>query len=714
VHLLVVRPVLDAIWYTAPDTEDTPMTATHDVGTTIVRAACPHDCPDTCAMLVTVKDGRAIRVGGDPQHPVTQGFLCAKVSRYVERTYHADRVLYPQRRVGARGEGKWQRISWDEALDEIASRFKNIAAEWGSQAILPYSYAGTMGLLHYGSMDRRFFHKLGASLLDRTICATAGFEGYSYTIGKGLGTDPEQYANARLILLWGTNTLTSNPHLWPFIKRARANGARILAIDPYRSRTAQQCDEHIALNPGTDAALALGMLHVIFAEGLEDRVYLRDHTIGEAELRQRAAEYDPDRVSAITGLEPERIISLAREYATTQPAAIRINYGMQRHAGGGMAVRTVATLPAVVGAWRYPAGGILLSTSGTFGLNINALERPDLIPPGTRTINMNELGKALTEVDDPPVKALFVYNSNPAAVAPDLANVHRGLMRDDLFVVVHEQFPTDTADYADILLPATTQLEHADLHKAYGHLYMLWNQPSIAPLGEALPNTEVFRRLAAKIGFDDPCFRDSDDDMARQALASDHPHIQGITLEALKERGWMRLNLPQEWAPFADGNFPTPSGKCELYSERMARDGYDPIPAYTPPAESPQSAPDLAAKYPLALLTPPAHHFLNTTFANVLQRFENGPTLEINPVDATHRGIGNGDLVRVWNDRGEFCVPATLTDRVKPGLVVAPSIWWRKLTPDGKGVNHTTSQKLSDMGGGATFYDNLVEVEKAK
>lgn len=679
----------------------------------IIRATCPHDCPDTCAMLVTVQDGKAIKVSGDPAHPVTQGFLCAKVSRYVERTYHHDRLLYPMRRIGPRRSGQWERITWNEALDEIARKLKGIIAEYGPQAILPYSYSGTLGLLNYGSMDRRFFHVLGASLLDRTICATAGYEGYKYTVGAGMGTDPQQYANAKLILLWGTNTLTSNPHLWPFIKRARANGARVIAIDPYRSRTAQQCDEHIAINVGTDAALALGMLHVIFAEGLEDQAYLHDYTVGEADLRSRAAEYPPERVAEITGLEPERIISLAREYATAQPAAIRINYGMQRHAGGGMAVRTVATLPAVVGAWRYPAGGILLSTSGTFPLNFAALERADLISPGTRTINMNELGNALTVTNDPPVKALFVYSSNPAAVAPDLERVHQGLMRDDLFVVVHEQFPTDTAEYADILLPATTQLEQADIHKAYGHLYMSWNEPAIAPLGESVSNTELFRRLAAHMELSEPCLRDSDDDMARQLLESDHPALQGITLEALKAHGWLRLNVPEEFAPFAAGNFPTPSGKCELRSERMAADGYDAVPAFTPPAESRYNAPELAAKYPLALLTPPAHHFLNTTFVNVLNRYEDGPKLEINPVDAVARGITNGDMVRVFNDRGAFQVPASVTDRAKPGVVVAPSIWWRKLTPDDKGVNHTTSQALSDMGGGATFYDNLVDVAKA-
>ncbi|MBA3947761.1 MAG: molybdopterin oxidoreductase family protein [Herpetosiphonaceae bacterium] len=678
----------------------------------IVRGACPHDCPDTCAMLVKVKDGKAISVGGDPSHPVTQGFLCAKVSRYVERTYHPGRLLYPQRRVGARGAGQWERIGWDEALQTIATRFKGIVAEHGAQAILPYSYAGTMGLLHYGSMDRRFFNKLGASLLDRTICSAAGQAGLAYTVGDSIGTDIEQFAHAKLILIWGSNTLTSNPHLWPFIKRARAAGARVIAIDPYRSRTAAQCDEHLAINVGTDAALALGMMHVIFREGLEDRSYLEQYTVGAQELRQRVLEYPPERVAEITGLQASRIAALAQQYATEQPAVIRVNYGLQRHAGGGMAVRTIACLPAVVGAWRQPAGGILLSSSGSFPLNVAALERRDLVPAGTRTINMNQLGAALTTTDDPPVKALYVYNSNPAAVAPDLEAVQRGLLRDDLFVVVHEQFMTDTADYADILLPATTQLEHCDIHKAYGHLYLLWNEPAIAPLGEALPNTEVFRRLAAHMGFDDPYFQDSDEELARQVLSNDHPALQGITLELLKEKGWVRLQLPQEFAPFAAGRFPTPSGKCELMSQRMADDGLESLPTYTPPRESATTNPELAACYPLALLSPPAHHFLNTTFVNVLQRFEGEPTLEINAVDAQARGLIMGDMVQVWNDRGSFEVKAVITDRVKPGVIVTPSIWWRKLAGDGRNVNMTTGQALSDMGGGATFYDNLVEVAK--
>ncbi|HYO91179.1 MAG TPA: molybdopterin-dependent oxidoreductase, partial [Pyrinomonadaceae bacterium] len=460
----------------------------------VVRAACPHDCPDTCAMLVTVEDGRAVKVAGDPEHPFTRGFLCTKVANYHERTHSEGRVKTCLRRTGKKGEGKFEAISWDEALDEIAARFKSLAeSSEGAQTILPYSYCGTMGLVQSQSMDRRFFHRLGASQLERTICATAGAEGYKMTYGASVGTDPERFQDARLILLWGTNTLTANVHLWPQILEARSRGAHVIAIDPRRTRTADQCDEHIAPLPGTDAALALGMMHVIFAEGLEDADYLERYTIGANELRERAAEFTPERVARTCGLEAEAIVRLARRYAETRPSVIRINYGLQRHAGGGMAVRTVSSLPAVTGAWRDAAGGVLLSTSGTFPLNYQALERPDLMPnPLPRSLNMSQLGEVLLEVKSPPVRALYVYNSNPAAVAPDQARVLEGLRREDLFTVVHEQFMTDTADYADIVLPATTQLEHFDLHKAYGHLYMLINEPAIAPLHEAKSNSEVF------------------------------------------------------------------------------------------------------------------------------------------------------------------------------------------------------------------------------
>lgn len=700
----------------------------------MVRGACPHDCPDTCAMVVTVENGRATKVAGAPDHPTTNGFLCTKVNRYLERTYSPERLLYPMKRVGRKGEGRFTRISWEEAIDTIASRFSEIAAV-DPQAIQPYSYAGTMGLVQGESMDRRFFHRLGASLLDRTICASAGAAGYKATIGASIGTDPERFGEARLIIIWGSNPITSNVHLWPRILEAQRQGARVIAIDPYRSLTAEKCDEHLAIMPGTDGALALGMMHVIIAENLVDQDYLDRYTLGYDLLRERVREYDPARVAAITGLSVATIVRLAREYATTTPAVIRLNYGMQRHAGGGMAVRTVSCLPALTGAWRHAAGGILLSTSGAFGMNTAALHRPDLIWNNPRTINMSAIGDALLGVGrtvsfnrdtdhhpvedrltplDPPIRAIYVYNSNPVAVAPDSRKVVRGFAREDLFTVVHEIFQTDTADYADILLPATTQLEQFDVHRAYGHLYVVLNQPSIAPLGEALPNTEVFRRLARAMGFTEDCFNDSDEDLIRQAIDSPHPHMQGIGFDELAQRGWMRLNLPERFAPFAEGGFLTPSGKCEFYSDTLARQGVDPLPAFVPPRESVASAPELASLYPLAVISPPAHNFLNSTFANLptFLKAEKEPHLEIHPIDAGTRGITNGDLVRVFNERGELRVRARVTEKARPGVVVALSIWWKKLTADGANANDVTSQALTDLGAAATFYDALVEVER--
>ena len=685
--------------------------------TKIVRAACPHDCPDTCAMLVTVENNRAVRVAGDPAHPVTRGTLCTKVNNYHERTHSPERIKTCLRRTGAKGSGNFAPISWDEALDEIAAQFAALAAApEGAETILPYSYCGTMGLVQSESMDRRFFHRLGASLLERTICASAGSAGYDATMGTRIGTDPERFPDARLILLWGTNTITSNVHLWPFILEAKKNGARLIAIDPRRTRTADQCDEHIAPLPGTDAALALGLMHVIFAEGLEDKDYLEQHTVGAAELRAHVREYPPERVAEICGLAAETIVRLAREYATVRPAVIRMNYGLQRHAGGGMAVRTIACLPAIVGAWRDAAGGVLLSTSATFPLNYAALQRPDLLPdPHPRSVNMSQLGDALTgRLDGPPIRALYVYNSNPAAVAPEQAKVLEGLRRDDLFTVVHEQFMTDTCDYADIILPATTQLEHFDLHKAYGHLYLTLNEPAIAPLHESKANSEVFRLLAARMNFKEVCFTDSDEEIARQAIDVDHPSLQGITLERLRERGWLRLNVPETFAPFAEGNFPTRSGKCELYSETLAAQGLPALPEFIPPRESRQSAPTLAQRFPLALVSPAAHAFLNSSFANLAKqlRQEKRPFVEIHPADAEARGIADGDRVRAFNERGACELSAVVTTRARAGVVVSPSVWWNKLSPDQKNINQLTSQQLTDMGGGATFYDVLIEIER--
>ncbi|TMH30655.1 MAG: molybdopterin oxidoreductase family protein, partial [Betaproteobacteria bacterium] len=607
------------------------------------------------------------------------------------------------------------RIGWDEALDIIVRCFKDISTSPdGPQAILPYSYAGTMGLLQYCSMDRRFFHKLGASLLDRTICSTAGKAGYVATIGAAIGTDLEQFENAKLILIWGSNPIVSNLHLWARVQEAKRRGAKLIAIDPYRSLTAEKCHVHLALLPGTDAALALGMMHVLIAENLVDHDYVKRYTLGFDQLKERVREYPPRRVAHLTGLSEEAIVGLARDYGTIRPAAIRLNYGMQRHAGGGMAMRTAACLPALVGSWRDAAGGALLSSSGAYPVNARALERPDLIWNSPRTINMSAIGDALLEAKDPPVRALYVYNSNPVAVAPDSAKVVRGFSRDDLFCVVHDVFQTDTADYADIVLPATTQLEHIDVHSSYGHLYVLANNRAIEPLGETKPNTEVFRLLAAKMGFSEPCFVESDEEIASHAFLWDHPRAEGIDWARLKEQGWQRLNVPVPFAPFAQGGFPTPSGRCEFYSETLARQGLDPLPAFTPPRESVGSNPELASRYPLAIISPPARNALNSTFANlpVFVEAEREPRLEIHPDDARPRGIADGDRVRVFNDRGTLLLTARVTDKARTGVVIALSIWWRKLSPDGTNANMVTSQALTDMGRAATFYDALVEVEK--
>jgi anaerobic selenocysteine-containing dehydrogenase len=689
------------------------------VDTGVVRGACPHDCPDTCAMLVHVEGGRAVRVQGDPDHPVTQGFLCTKVNRYPERTYHADRLTVPLRRVGPKGSGRFEPATWAQALESIAARLAAAIREHGPESVLPYSYAGTMGLVQGEGMAGRFFHRMGASHLARTICATAGSTAWKHTYGDRVGPSPEEAEHARLILLWGTNTLTSNPHLWPALRRARERGARLVAIDPIRTRTAAQCDQHLALRPGTDAALALGMMHVVFRDGLEDREYLERHSVGWRKLRERAlTEWPPERTAEVTGLEASALEALAREYAVTRPTFIRLNYGMQRHFGGGSAVRAVSLLPAVTGAWRDVGGGATLSTSGAFPLNHRGLLRPELAPAGTRTVNMIRLGEALTEPDagvgGPPVKALVVYNSNPAAVAPDLGTVRRGLAREDLLTVVLEHFRTDTADWADWVLPATTQLEHWDVHGAYGHLYVTLNRPSIPPVGESLPNAEIFRRLAAHLGFDEPMFRDTDLDLIRQALDSDHPWMRGITFEALLETGYARLRAPEPFVPFADPErFATPTGKIQIEAPELAELGLDPLPSYVPPAESAAADPVRAARFPLMLLSPPEHPLLNSTFANVPahQRTVGEPRLLLHPEEAAARGIVEGDRVRTWNDRGSFTARAVVTDEVRTGVAASYGVRWARLSPEGRTVNDTTSQAETDLGGGAVFYDNAVEVE---
>lgn len=682
-------------------------------GRRIVKAACPHDCPDTCAMEIAVENGVAVEVRGGAM-PFTDGTLCTKVAKYLDRTYSKERVLHPLRRIGGKGPGagRLERISWDEALDEIAARFKALAAE-DPQQILPCSYAGTMGLAQYMSMDRRFFNRLGASLLDRTLCSSAGKAGVKITLGASVGMDPERFDEARLILIWGSNPVVSNLHLWSRCQEAKRRGAKLIAIDPWRSQTAEKCHQHIRLLPGTDAALALGMMHVIIGEERIDRDYVERHALGFEQLKERVKQYPPEKVARICGIDVEEVVKLAREYASARPAAIRVNYGLQRHAGGGMAVRTIACLPALVGAWRDAAGGVVLTTADFYTLDHKTLERPDLIRGSPRTINQSALGDALTSAK-PPVKAIYVYNNNPVAVCPDSNKVIAGFSRPDLFVVVHDIFMTDTADYADIVLPATTQLEHYDVHKSYGHLYVVANNPAIAPVGEAKPNSEVFRLLAKRMGFTETCFDDSDEDLCRQALGSGAPRMRGIEWDSLKEQGWQRLAVPEVYAPFAEGGFPTPSGKCEFYSDTALKMGLDPLPGYTPPRENVHSAPELARRYPLAFISPPCRNFLNSSFANLpfALASEKEPRLDIHPDDARARGIASGDRVRVFNDRGSYTLKAAVSDRARPGVVVAPSVWWKKLSPDGRNANDLTSQAIADMGGAATYYDCLVEVAR--
>ena len=724
----------------------------------IVHTVCSLDCPDSCAVLVTVNEqGRAVKVEGDPSQPVTQGFLCGKVAKYLDRVYAPDRILYPLRRkpgiprqplTRGKEHEAFERVSWDEALTAIAAHLLEISNEHGPESILPYSYAGTIGQLGYGSMDRRFFHRLGASRLDRTICSEAGGQAWNTVYGKKLGTPNEDFRLARLILAWGANIHGNNVHLWPMIEQARRAGARLIVIDPYPTRTAALADWHIAIRPGTDAALALGMMRVILNEGLEDRAYIDTMTHGFTQLADRAREYTPERVAAWTGMTATEVEQLAREYATTRPAALRLNYGVQRAEFGGATVRAIAMLPALTGAWKHRGGGAVLSTSGAFKWNEDALRRPDLqlaSPLGreARLVNMSTLGQALTELgqsrdqgseigdqeqDGPPVHALFVYNSNPAAVAPNQNAVRRGLTRPDLFTVVHELFFTDTTDYADYILPATTFLEHTDIQGAYGHYFVQLSQQAIEPPGEARSNVWLFGQLAQRMGYPEPCFRDTPQDLIRQALGIDpaagpdtpstNPGMEHISYAALEERGHVPLDLHADpeahpFLPNTSGSLSTPSGKVEFYSESLADAGLDPLPAFTPPTESRWG--EAAKRYPLELLARKADNYMNSTFANLAghrkMEARTNQRLEIHPADAAARNLADGDPVRIFNDRGSLQLTAMLNPRLPPG-VVAARLDWAKLHPDGVNVNALTSERLTDIGTGATFYSTLVEVTK--
>lgn len=671
----------------------------------IVRGACPHDCPDTCALKITVEDGRVTRVQGDPYHPPTHGALCTKVSRYAERSYHAERVLQPLKRIGPKGSGQYAVVSWDEAMSDIAARLKAIAAR-DPQAILPYSYAGTMGMLQGEAMAGRFFNRLGASQLDRTICSSAGGDALAATYGGKVGMHLEHFADSKLILIWGSNSIASNLHFWTFAQAAKRQGAKLICIDPRRTETADKCHQHIALLPGSDGALALSLMHELIVHGWLDEDYISRHVDGFEALRDKAMAWPPQRAAEVCGVPAQVIAELAREYARTSSASIRLNYGMQRVRGGGNAVRLIALLPCLTGAWKQRGGGMLLSASGWFKAFRNPqLERPDLMAGRrSRIINMSTIGDDLLRESSsefgPRVEAVIVYNSNPVAVAPESRKVVQGFAREDLFTVVLEHFRTDTADLADYILPATTQLEHLDVHTSYGHTYALMNQPAIAPQGEARPNTQFFRELAQRMGFDDPCFSDSDEQLAEQAFV-------GIDVAALREQGWVKLPLAEQ--PFAEGGFPSPTGKAQVDAPGLG------VPDYVAPYEAVLSAPALARRFPLAMISPPARHFLNSTFVNVksLRSIEGEPLVEIHPDDAATRGIADGEMVDVFNDRGRYRCRAALNTRARPGVVNGLGVWWRKLGVEGTNVNELTSQRLTDIGRAPTFYDCLVEVAKA-
>ena len=677
------------------------------------HSVCPHDCPSACSLSVSVEDGRVVDVVGDRSHPFTQGVICGKVHDYAERIYSPLHILHPLRRVGEKGRGEFERISWDDAIEEIAHRFTRVIAQWGPEAILPFSYAGTLGRLQYYA-GHPLFHALGASQLDRTICVSTGYAGWRATLGIVAGNDAEQLVDAELVILWGINAAYSHINLMTLVKQARAKGARVVCIDPYRTRTAKQADEHLMIRSGTDGALALGLMHLLIAEDLVDHDYVRRATLGFEALRDHVRAYPPGRVAEITGLPVEAIVSLARRYGGTRAAYIRAGIGLSRHENGGMTCRAIACLPALTGAYAHPAGGALLGSSGAFGPGDATLERRDLLPsPAPRTINMIHLGRVLTDPDlRPPVMALYVYNSNPASIVPNQELVLRGLAREDLFTVVHEQHLTDTTDYADIVLPATTSMEHVDVYKSFGHLYVQLAEPVVEPAGTSRSNWQVTRSLARALGLTNPHFAKDEPALVREVLASGDPSVAGITYERLREERSVRLNVGRPYLPFADGA-PTPSGKVEFVSESMAREGRPLLPTYVPLGEGPENL-ALARRYTLQCIVPPNRFFLNSSFSQseMLRRRQRGPAVLLNPEDARPRGIAEGDAVVVRSPRGEARFAATITGDTRPGLAVIEGIWWSKHQAAGRGVNAITDDRLADMGGGPALHSNLVEVAR--
>ena len=677
-------------------------------------SVCPHDCPSCCSLVVTVEGGRLTSVTGNPDHPFTQGVICGKVREYAERVHSPLRIRQPLRRVGPKGAGEFAPISWDAAIETIAARWRAIIGTDGAEAILPFSYAGSMGQIQYFA-GHPLFHALGASRLDRSICVSTAYAGWRATVGAVTGNDSEQMVGADLVVLWGVNASYSTINVMTLVKQARARGAHVVAVDPYRTPTAQGADEHLMVRPGTDAALALAVMHVLVAEGLVDRDYIERATLGYDRLAAHVRAYAPDAVAPIVGLDAETIVRFARRYGATPRTFIRVGIGISRHDNGGMTCRTLACLPALTGAYADPHGGALLSTGGAFGFDYEVLERPDLMPaPVPRTINMIHLGRALTDSAlAPPVRSLYVYSSNPAAVCPDQTLVLRGLAREDLFTVVHEQVMTDTARYADLVLPATTSMEHLDLYRSFGQLTVQLAQPVLPPQGEAKSNWETCRLLARAMGVAEAHYAKGDEGLIREFLAKGDATVRGITWEQLVRDGWARIDLPRPYRPFADGA-PTPSGKVEFYSAWMERQGLPALPTYVPLAEGPDNR-EVAARFPLQCIVPPNRFFLNSSFSQseLLRRRQGAATAMLAPGDAAARDIRDGDAVRVESPRGAAQFTAQVTDATRPGVVVIEGIWWHRFQPGGRGVNVLTSDRTTDLGGGPAFHSNLVQVHKA-
>lgn len=685
---------------------------------TVIYGACPHDCPDTCGLVTEVVDGRAIKLGGNPNHPVTQGWLCAKVRPYLNFVYHPDRLKYPLRRVGAKGSGQWQRISWNEALAEIGERWQAIIQEYGAEAILPYSFSGTLGTIQMKVASARFWNRLGASQLERAICDVAAKMAIRATLGARLMQPYDEVKHSQLVIIWGHNPVSTAPHFMPSLRQAQRQGCQVVVIDPRRTRTARGADIHLAPLPATDGVLALGLAHIIVAEGLHNKAWLQANTVGWSEFQAQLQAYPPERVAAITGLAADQIIDLARLYASTQPSLIKILDGVQRNLTGGQNVRAICVLPALTGQYGQRGGGLAYNAADYIQWDETVVNQWADCPPPGRVINMNRLGAALTgEATNPPVKSLFVFAANPLAASPNAGLIREGLQRDDLFTVVHELFQTDTADYADIILPATSQLEQTDLHKGGGHTVITYNAPAIPPLGECKSNWAVMQLLAKTMGFNEPWLQQSEDEIIDEmltAMAAKSPTFEGITLERLKQEHSIPLNL-ESTIPFADLKFPTPSGKVELYSEQLAAAGLEPLPGWTEQWDT--APPSDPTGQPLYLVTGAAHHFVTTSFANLsgmLQR-EGQPFIEIHPDDAAARNITDGDIVRVENGRGWCKLQAVVTDAVRPGVVASPKGRWPKLDPfkgdgHGRNVNWTTPDALADMAGQSTFHSNRVWV----